>query len=438
MDMDRLLRWMETRYEEWKQAVMALGSPQDCIVFGRSPDAYLTHPQAMLLTEKVSNLVTSYFLGKTMDVSAGAKAFSRQAASYLVENTQPIRAIGTDAEWLILLKRAGFIIDTVEVRGLDYESADRFQPQAAGAEEQRQAAEEVDGDPKQWARRVEIAHEIVQSALEAQHKIIPRKMGTDSAAEFTDPHPFVQFDLEEVFEVDDYLYFYSESLTEERTDTETNSIIRLLDLNSPSTILDLACGYGRHTNRLAELGHQMTGVDIMPGFLEIARHDAMQRGVEVNYIQEDMRRLLFHEAFDYTLLLFTAFGYFCDEENLRVLKNIANALKPGGRVIFDTHNRDNFLKNILPYYVTEKEGNLMIDRGSFDCLTGYWENRRIVIRSGIRREKPFKIRLYNPNEICDWLERAGLTVEHIYGGWDGQPISPEEPRMIIIGRKPEY
>jgi SAM-dependent methyltransferase len=437
VDMDRLLRWVETRPEEWRRVVTSLGS-QDCVVFSRSSDAYMTHPQAMIQTERISNLVTSFFLEKPMDVSAGSKAFSRQAASYLLEQTQPQRAIGTDAEWLILLKRAGFTIETVEVNGLDYESADRFQTEAADAEKQRRAAGVVDENPKQWARRVEIAHEIVQSALEAQKKIIPGKKMAETVMETTAQDHFFQFNLEEVFEVNDYLYFYSESLTDERTDAEVNSIINLLELKNPVTILDLACGYGRYTNRLAAMGHRMTGVDINPGFIDIARRDAVQRGVEVKYIQEDMRRMNFNQDFDYTLLLFTAFGYFSDEENLLVLKNIAKALKPGGQVIFDTHNRDNFLKNILPCFVTEKEGNLMIDRGTFDSLTGYWENRRIVIRNGVRRDKPFKIRLYNPNEIREWLERAGLTLEGIYGSWDGQPISPEKPRMIIIGRKPEY
>ena len=134
-DMDRLLRWVETRPDEWKQAV-SWAQSKDCVVFGRTESAYQTHPQAMIQTEQISNLVTSYFLGTKMDVSAGSKAFSRRAASFLVEHTQPQRAIGTDAEWLILLKRAGFAIDYLRVEGLDYASADRDQSEAADAEQQ--------------------------------------------------------------------------------------------------------------------------------------------------------------------------------------------------------------------------------------------------------------------------------------------------------------
>jgi SAM-dependent methyltransferase len=88
-------------------------------------------------------------------------------------------------------------------------------------------------------------------------------------------------------------------------------------------------------------------------------------------------------------MLFTSFGYFEDEDNRRVLEGVAQALKPGGLFVLDIPNRDTFLNNTPSANVMEKDGNLMIDRGSFDTLTGRWHNRRIVIRNGIRKDKPF-------------------------------------------------
>ena len=159
-------------------------------------------------------------------------------------------------------------------------------------------------------------------------------------------------------------------------------------------ILDLACGFGRHANRLSALGHDVTGIDLTPGFLELARLDAQALGVQVNYLQGDMRQIDYQGAFDHVLLMFTAFGYFEDEQNLLVLKNVARALKPGGLLIFDIKNRDIFLKDYCPDHVTEKECNLMIDRHFFDSLSGRLYNRRIVIREGVRRDKPFFVRFY--------------------------------------------
>jgi SAM-dependent methyltransferase len=245
-----------------------------------------------------------------------------------------------------------------------------------------------------------------------------------------------EFDFEAVFEVDDYLYFYSEDLTDERTDAEVIALVSMLELDSPKKILDLACGFGRHTNRLAAMGHMMTGVDLSSGFLEIARQDAIQRNVEVRYQQDDMRRIAFEGEFDRVMLLFTAIGYFNDEENLQALVNAKNALKSGGLLIFDTMNRDSFLKNMRPYYVMEKDENLMIDRLSFDCILGRLVNKRIVIRDGVRKDKPYFTRLYNPNEARSLINLAGLELQHLYGSWDGSDLTSESRRMVVIARKP--
>jgi SAM-dependent methyltransferase len=201
-------------------------------------------------------------------------------------------------------------------------------------------------------------------------------------------------------------------------------------------ILELACGFGRHANRLALLGHRMTGVDLMNGFLDLARKDAADRGVQVSYQQGDMRQIKFKNAFDRVMLLFTAFGYFEDEDNLRVLKNVKNALRPGGLFITDGMNRDVLLKNFQPVHVIDKDGDLMIDRNFFDSQAGLLYNQRIVIRNGIRKDKPFKIRIYNPNEFADLLTRSGLEVAGMYGGFDAQPVSTDSRRLVVLARKP--
>jgi hypothetical protein len=165
-DMDRLLRWVETRPDEW-QAIAEEMLRHDCLIVGRTPAAYATHPKSLVRTEAISNRVISHLLGRPMDVSAGSKGFSRRAVACLLANCQPQRALGADAEWPVILQRVGFAVDYVEADGLDWESADRYQLQAANDIDQRRKAEEYDADPKHWARRVEVADEIVAAGLDA-------------------------------------------------------------------------------------------------------------------------------------------------------------------------------------------------------------------------------------------------------------------------------
>jgi len=246
-------------------------------------------------------------------------------------------------------------------------------------------------------------------------------------------HP--QFDYDAVFEVDDHMYFYSDSLTDERSDVEVAGLVKIGSLDTPMRILDVPCGFGRHTNRLAAFGHHMTGVDMYPGFLELARRDAEARGVQVDYRQGDMRHLEFEAEFERVMMLFTSFGYFEDEDNFHVLENVARALTPEGLFILDVPNRDMAMKNIHPVNFTEKNGDLMIDRVSFDTLTGRLHNRRIVIRNGVRKDKPFFVRLFNPTELRDWLLLAGMDIAQMYGGYDVSPISEDSRRMIVVAKR---
>jgi 2-polyprenyl-3-methyl-5-hydroxy-6-metoxy-1,4-benzoquinol methylase len=425
-DMDRLLRWVETRPDEWREIVKRIPE-HEVIIFGRTASALATHPQALLSTEQISNQVVSNFLNTEMDVSAGSKSFSREATQYLVEHGSQEDSIGSDAEWPILLKRAGFHLTYIPVEGLDWETADHFREHAASPAEQVQAAESYDMNPTHWRHRVEIAGKIIQSALAVNNRKLPE-------VNLEHSHQ-VEFDYQAVFEVEDYLYFYGETLTNERSDKEVDELANLLALDRPQKILDMPCGFGRIANRLAAKGHNLTGVDLTPGFLEIARQDALKRNVVVCYEQGDMRCIKFGSLYDVVLMLFTSFGYFSDEENLLVLVNAGNALKPGGRLIFDTMNRDCLLKNFQSCHMMEKDGNLMIDRLSFDSLQGKYYNKRIVFRDGVRKDKPFYIRLYNPQEITQLLSLAGLELECLYGDFDASEFSSTSRRMVVVARK---
>jgi SAM-dependent methyltransferase len=244
-----------------------------------------------------------------------------------------------------------------------------------------------------------------------------------------------EFNYDEVFEADDYLYFYRQYLTDERSDEEVQSLVKLAALDRPMKILDLACGFGRHSNRLAALGHDVTGIDLSYDFLDIARKNAEDQNLRLSYIRGDMRKIDYQEEFNRVLLLFTAFGYFDDETNFLVLMNAHKALKPGGLFIFDILNRDAVLKYMLAFYVTEIGNDLMIDRVSFDPITGRQKNGRIVIRDGIRKDKPFSIRMYNANEMANLLLRSGFQNIQFFGSWDGMQLNADARRMIVVAEK---
>ena len=248
------------------------------------------------------------------------------------------------------------------------------------------------------------------------------------------------------FEVEDYMFFYGDYLNPQHSDQETYAIANMLAMTSPMRVLDLACGFGRIANRMARLGHDVTGIEYLPGFLNIARAEADQwkllhrggryhGGGRVEYRQGDMRELDASGEFDRVLMVFNSFGYFSDEENLLVLRNIARALKPGGMLGFDVAHRDGVLNDFHPHYVSEKDGAMLINRFSFDVLTGRLRNDRVVIRDGVRKDKPFSVRLYSATEMRNLLREAGLVMDSVYEEWDGSDLRMDSPSMVVVARK---
>jgi SAM-dependent methyltransferase len=239
------------------------------------------------------------------------------------------------------------------------------------------------------------------------------------------------FDVDGVFD-DDYLHFFAEPL-EERADAETELIWRLLDLEPGMEVLDLACGHGRIANRLAERGCRVTGLDAVPVFLERARQDAAARGVPVAYVEGDMRSLPWERRFDRVINWFTAFGYFDDEDNHRVLGEVARVLTPGGRFAVELNNRDWIVRNFQPASVIERDGDLVIDQRTLDPVTGRAVTERTVVRQGRVRRIPFFVRMFTYTELRDWLLAAGFRAVTGHGD-EGGPLTPDSRRMIAVAQ----
>jgi SAM-dependent methyltransferase len=248
--------------------------------------------------------------------------------------------------------------------------------------------------------------------------------------------PIPAFATDALFEPATYQYFYNDILTDARTMKEVDQICQWLRLDErPRRILDLACGHGRHANELAARGHQVTGVDVSAEFLRQARDEAKKRQLRIEYVQQDMRQLDWTDRYDVAVCLFTAFGYFSDEQNEEVIHRVAKALCPGGVFLLDVQNRDAYVRRMVPSAICERDGNFMIDRHHFDVLSGRTITRRTYIRDGKQSEAPFFVRLYNLQEFQRLFDDAGLDLEMAYGDWEGSPVSLETKRLIVTARK---
>jgi ubiquinone/menaquinone biosynthesis C-methylase UbiE len=212
---------------------------------------------------------------------------------------------------------------------------------------------------------------------------------------------------------------------------------RLAELRPGMSVLDLACGHGELANRLAARGGQVIGLDSSAVFLDRARADAAAAGVSAEYVAGDMRRLPWTGRFERVVNWSTAFGYFDDTTNRAVLDEIVRVLRPGGWLAMDLDNLTAFLASYCPSRVVaaRENGDMLVDRYHLDALTGRFEAERTIIRSGRTRRVKFVKRLFGFPELREWLLAAGFTAVAGYGE-DGQPLTADHRRMIIVAGLP--
>ncbi len=242
-----------------------------------------------------------------------------------------------------------------------------------------------------------------------------------------------------IFADGSYLRLWSSHLTPERTEREVAGVLDLLQPTPGAAILDLACGQGRIAVPLAQRGYRVTGLDLSAQLLGVARQTADAAGVTVEWHRADMRDIPPEWAgrFDYIINIFTAFGYFEDEaENQRVLAGVARALKPGGRFLIESINRDGVMGRFRERGWREADGLLVCTEVSFNPISGAASTVDQWDEDGERRELHHSVRLYTPTELTAMLRAAGLEPVASYGGLSDKELTHESRRVAIVAEKP--
>jgi SAM-dependent methyltransferase len=242
-----------------------------------------------------------------------------------------------------------------------------------------------------------------------------------------------EWPAEELFD-DDYLHFSRHRLNDVASDAEALIVWQLLGLTEGADVLDLACGHGRIANRLARQGARVTGLDATPTFLDLARRDARDLGVTVEYVAGDMRQLPWTERFTAIVSWFAAYGYFDDEQNRAVLAEVHRALRPRGRFLVELNHKDGLLPLWVPSSVEHADDGIMIDEREYDPVTGRANARRTIIRNGRVREASFFTRMFSFTELRDWLLQAGFRHVDGFAG-DGSQLTHASRRMILVADK---
>lgn len=226
-----------------------------------------------------------------------------------------------------------------------------------------------------------------------------------------------------------------------QTIREAKFIRHHLGLEKKARVLDLCCGYGRHTIELSKAGFDMVGLDLSMTMLKRALKDAQNSGQAIKFVHGDMRKLAFKSVFDAIYNVDTSFGYFDDLSNFKVLQGIFRALKPGGVFLIETMNRD-FAIDEFPLRLWWKGIDCtLLEEIDMDCLSGVLQVQRSFVFDGNTRppwEQKIQIRLYSVTEMRALLKRAGFNVVELSGDYSlpGAHFGAASPKNIFVAEKP--
>jgi len=224
----------------------------------------------------------------------------------------------------------------------------------------------------------------------------------------------------------------------ERTVSEIKRALTMLRPQGGERILDLACGTGRHSLELVRQGFSVVGVEIGEELVEIARRDAAEQGLEVEFVQGDLRELDYEGEFDIVLNLNDgAVGYFeTDEENHRTFEVISRALKPGGQNLIQVPNVLYARARLPQRSWIPSESMVELVEHRWNKKNSYMEGAMIPLRFGevlenLGKRIEFRQRLYTVDELREVYDSVEMTLERVFHG-NGRPKEPTENQFEIF------
>ena len=217
---------------------------------------------------------------------------------------------------------------------------------------------------------------------------------------------------------------------------------RWLPENKDARILELCCGTGRLTLPIAKEGYDITGIDYTPSMLAQAKIKASEVGLEISFIEADIRTLDLQNKYDLIFIPFNSIHHlYLNEDLFKAFNTVKKHLKTGGRFLLDCFN-----PNIQ--YIVEHEKK-QIEVAAYTTKDG----REILIKQLMRYERKTQInriewhyfingkfdsiqnldmRLFFPQELDTYLDWNGFKIIHKFGNFEEEAFYDSSEKQIFV------
>jgi len=213
----------------------------------------------------------------------------------------------------------------------------------------------------------------------------------------------------------------------------------------PTKILDLGCGPGLYTSRLAKLGHACVGIDFSPASISHARELAQVEQLQCSYLQQDIRTADYGHGYGLAMLVFGEFNVFRRTDARLILEKAHQALAENGHLLLEVHTYiavQAIGKQPVSWYATES--GLFSDRPHI-CLTeNFWDAEQNVatvryfildgLTGGVTRHAGCT-QAYTNEQYRSLLEECGFGNVIFHPSLSGETDESQSDFIVIICQK---
>jgi SAM-dependent methyltransferase len=213
------------------------------------------------------------------------------------------------------------------------------------------------------------------------------------------------------------------------------TLIGYLMPQAGTRMLDVACGKGRHSKALADMGFDVTGIDLSAESIIAAKE---QESDTLHFYQHDMRLPFWVNYYDYAFNFFTSFGYFkTRREHDSAIRTVAQSLQHGGGFIIDylnVHYAEDHLEksNII------KAGEVVFHISKWHDEDHFFKQIQITDPTHPTPHHLYTERVakFSLGDFTDMLAYQGMQVQEVFGDYQlGRYDVRKSPRMIILAKK---
>ncbi len=220
------------------------------------------------------------------------------------------------------------------------------------------------------------------------------------------------------------------------TESEVTMFSQILGIKEGNSLLDLACGQGRHLIEFSQRGkYNLSGLDRSRYLIQRAKNISKKRGLSINFKEGDARKLPYAtDSFDFVTILGNSFGYFeTSDDDIKILKEIFRVLKPDGKILMDVAD-GSFLKDNYTPRSWE-----WIDKKHFVCRERSLasDNERLISREvithtekGVIVDQFYAERLYSKEQLTKLISQVGFKNTTFHGNLNVDSVRNQDLGMM--------